>query len=298
MSRFFAADISQLARADLIETLDYEAILAAQKSWVTARWDEARVARPDLPELDTLALETEPITIILEAIAYRETLLRALVNDKARAVLLAYATGTDLDHLGALFATARREIASGVMQSDAEYREEIQLAPEAYSIAGPEGAYVYFGRRAHASICDAAALNPHSNRIDIVLLARDQQGTASDAAISAVHAALSARTTRPLTDEVHVRSASISPIDVAITIRLRQGPAPEVVQARALQFVNAYLASRRKIGLAVRVDGLIGAARAAGDIEQVVVNSPTHDVDPGSYGTVIASSVVIAVEVI
>jgi phage-related baseplate assembly protein len=298
MSRFFAADISQLARADLIETIDYEAILAEQKAWVTARWSELRVSRPDLPELDTLVLETEPITIILEAVAYRETLLRALVNDKARAVLLAYATGTDLDHLGALFATARREIATGVMQSDTEYREEIQLAPEAFSTAGPEGAYVYFARRAHASICDAAALNPNSNRIDIVLLSREPGGIASDAAITAVRAALSAKTTRPLTDDVHVRSASIAPVDVAITLRLRQGPAPEVVQARALGFVNAYLAARRKIGLAVRVDGLIGAARAAGDIEQVVVQSPAHDVDPGAYGAVIASAVAVGVEVV
>ena len=98
-TRFLAPDLTQLQPAALIETIDSEAILAAQKAWILARWDAIRVDRPDLPALDTLGLETEPLTILLEVFAYRETLLRALVNDKARAVLIAYATGSDLDHL-------------------------------------------------------------------------------------------------------------------------------------------------------------------------------------------------------
>jgi phage-related baseplate assembly protein len=107
VARFLAPDLTQLSPAALIEEIDAEVILAAQKAFVLARWEEVRQTRPDLPALDTLGLETEPMTILLEAFAYRETLLRALVNDKARAVLLAYATGSDLDHLGALFATYR-----------------------------------------------------------------------------------------------------------------------------------------------------------------------------------------------
>jgi phage-related baseplate assembly protein len=107
VARFLAPDLTQLSPAALIEEIDAEVILAAQKTFVLARWEELRQTRPDLPALDTLGLETELMTILLEAFAYRETLLRALVNDKACAVLLTYATGSDLDHLGALFATYR-----------------------------------------------------------------------------------------------------------------------------------------------------------------------------------------------
>lgn len=78
VARFLAPDLTQLAPAKLIEEIDAEAILAAQKAFVLARWAEVRQKRPDLPPLDTLGLETEPLTILLEAFAYRETLLRAL----------------------------------------------------------------------------------------------------------------------------------------------------------------------------------------------------------------------------
>lgn len=301
--RFLSADLSQLPRAALIETLDYEAILAAQKAYVVSTWDAYRAGRTDLPALDTLGLETEPITVILEAFAYRETVLRALVNDKARAVLLPYATGTDLDAIGTLFDTARRVIAvdaqgNDIYQGDPEYREEIELAPEAFSVAGPEGAYEYFARRSHASIMDASALNPQSNRIDVVLLSRDGDGTASDEAISAAYVALSAKTTRPLTDDVRVRSADIVTTAVSLTLYVLPGPAPEAIRAAALDAVNQYRASRRRIGVPLRVDGLNAAAHAAGDIERAVVNSPAADVDPGPYGAVNVTTVNITVEVL
>lgn len=301
--RFFAADLSQLPLANIIETISFEAILSDSKTYVTSVWDAYRINRPDLPALDTLMLETEPIAVILEAIAYRETMLRGRVNDAARAVLLPYATGTDLDAIGTLFATERLQIGTDalgdpIMQSDDEYRRDIELAPEAFSIAGPEGAYEYFAKRADASILDAAAINPQSNRIDIVLLARDGDGTASDAAISAAYNALSAKDVRPLTDDVHVRSADIVTTSIAMTLQVQSGPAPEAVRAAALAAVNKYIADRRRIGLALRVDGLIGAARAAADLERVIVASPAADVDPGRYGAVTVSTVDITVEVL
>ncbi len=296
--RFFSSDLSQLPRADLIETIDYEDILADQIAWVTATWDAFRAGRPEIPALDTLVLETEPITIVLQAVAYRETLLRALVNDKARAVLLAYSTGTDLDHLGALFSTKRREIAEGVFQTDEEYREEIQLAPEAFSVAGPEGAYVYFARRSHPSIVDVAALHPHTNRIDVVLLSRSGDGTASDEAITAAHIALSPKTSRPLTDDVRVRSASVVGTTIEVTLRVPPGPSPSALEAAAVAAIEKHVAQRRRIGLALRRDGIIGAARTAGDIEQATVNSPAEDVDPGAYGVVHVTDISVTVEVI
>jgi phage-related baseplate assembly protein len=298
MTRFTKLDLSQLAPPALIETIDYESILAAQKAWVTALWDAYRVTRPDLPALDTLMLETEPITVILEGVAYRETLLRALVNDKARAVLLAYAVGSDLDQVGALFDTPRREIAPGVFQSDAEYREELQLAPEAFSTAGPEGAYIYFARRAHPSLSDAAALHPHTNRIDVVVLARDGSGAASTEAVTAAYSALSPKSTRPLTDDVHVRSADIVETTIKVVLQIPSGPASEAIRAGALKALEAYRVARRRIGLAIRLDGIIAAARFGGDIEKTIVINPTADVDPGSYGAVHVAGIEVEIEVL
>jgi len=291
--RFFAADLSQLLPADIIDPLSYETIRTAHINQVVSLLDGYNVQM----------LESDPAIKILEVGAYRELLLRALVNDKCRAILLAYAQGDNLDHLGALMATARRQIGvdgsnNPIYQSDDEYRAEIELAPEAFSIAGPEGAYVYFALRSDASIVDAAALNPSPGRIDIVLLSRNGNGHASDAAISAAFNALSPKTTRPLTDDVHVQSAAIVNTSIVMNIQVNQGPDPALIQTNALAAVAAYVTARRKIGMELRVDGLIGAARTAGDIEHVTVSSPSADVNPGAYGAVYVTSTTITVEVL
>ncbi|OYX99778.1 MAG: hypothetical protein B7Y80_09305 [Hyphomicrobium sp. 32-62-53] len=129
MSRFTAINLSGLAPPDIIETLDYEAIVTAMRDDLVARFPLI---------VGVIDLESEPARKLIEAFAYRELGLRARINDAARAVLLATSYGTNLDHLGALFATARQ-----AGEDDERFRRRIQLAPEAFSVAGPEGAYQY-----------------------------------------------------------------------------------------------------------------------------------------------------------
>jgi phage-related baseplate assembly protein len=65
MSRFSAIDLSQLPAPQLIDTLAYEAILAALMEDVNSRFQAAGVA------YDVGGLETDPVRIILEVAAYR-----------------------------------------------------------------------------------------------------------------------------------------------------------------------------------------------------------------------------------
>src|SRR5256885_8554081 len=83
----------------VVETLDFERILDAHRADLLARHPEAA---------EVLALESEPLNKLLEAHAYRELLYRARVNDVARAHLIAFAQGSDLDHKGAFYDVARR----------------------------------------------------------------------------------------------------------------------------------------------------------------------------------------------
>jgi len=76
---------------DVIEQIDYESLLSALRADLQAR----------LPTFNAW-LESDPIMKLLEVAAYREMLLRQQFNDRARSVMLAYALGADLDHLGAL----------------------------------------------------------------------------------------------------------------------------------------------------------------------------------------------------
>ena len=91
-------DLTTLPAPDVDETLDYEAIRAQHLADLAARYPDAAAV---------LALESEPLVKLVEAHAYRELLYRQRVNTAARSQLLAFATGTDLDHKGAFFNVPR-----------------------------------------------------------------------------------------------------------------------------------------------------------------------------------------------
>ena len=279
-SRFLAPDLTQLQPAALIEVIDSEAILAAQKTWILARKAEIRVDRPDLPPLDTLGLETEPLTILLEAFAYRETLLRALVNDKARAVLIAYATGSDLDHLGALFGVVRAVLVPGsnppVLESDDRFRRRIQLAPEAFSTVGPRGAYIFFALTLDPAIADAWAYSPRDGQVHVVVAGANGEGV-SDAVLARLVDRFGREDTVPLTDVITVRRAEMVRYSVVVTASFPRGPDPVLIKGRIEQAVRAYAAERYRIGTDVYTSGLIAAAKVGG-VESVTLTAPVQDV--------------------
>src|SRR5690606_3005832 len=97
-----------LPQPSIIETLDYEAVLAELVADVVARFVDAGV------DYDVGNLATDPVKIILEACAYREILLRARINDAAKANLVPFSTGSDLDHLAAFYDVERLEGESDV----------------------------------------------------------------------------------------------------------------------------------------------------------------------------------------
>jgi len=79
MTRFTAIDLSALTPPDIIETIDYEAIVKDMRDDLVARFPAI---------VGVIDLESEPARKLIEAFAYRELLLRARINDSARAVLL------------------------------------------------------------------------------------------------------------------------------------------------------------------------------------------------------------------
>ncbi|MCE4363299.1 baseplate J/gp47 family protein [Xanthomonas hortorum] len=125
-----------------------------------------------MPEFSALT-ESDPVYKILQLFAARELLIRQRANDKAQQTMLAFATGTNLDHLGALFGVARLVLDPGqpesgvapTYESDVDFRRRIQLAPEGFSVAGPEGAYIYHALSAAADVMDASATSPAPGQV-------------------------------------------------------------------------------------------------------------------------------------
>lgn len=288
-------DLSSLPPPKVVEELSFETIVAAIKADLTAR----------LPEIaPTLEIETAVVTKLIQACAYRELLLRARINDAARSVMLAFAQGEDLDQIGGTFGVERLIVTPAtpndpvVMEDDERFRYRIQLGIIAYSVAGPIEAYIYHALTADPTISDAAVNNPFENRVDLTILSANGDGVATSEQLAAVVAALSPETARPLTDDLRVRSASIVNQTISVLIRLRRGPSPATIQAAAISAIAKHAASRRKVGRVLRIDGIIAAARSAGDVEQVIVQTPANDVDPGISGAVNVTAINVITEVL
>ena len=73
-------DLSQVPAPAVIEELNFETLLAERKAELIA----AMPADMQADITATLALESEPLTILLEDNVYRELALRAHVNDSAK----------------------------------------------------------------------------------------------------------------------------------------------------------------------------------------------------------------------
>lgn len=270
---FTVVNLSQLPAPNVVESLDFETILAAMIA--------------DLQERDptfTALVESDPAYKVLEVCAYRELLMRQRVNEAAKAIMLAYATGADLDQLGANVGVQRQVITPAddttvpptpaVMESDDDFRARIQLSPEGYTTAGSEGSYVFHGLGADADVKDIQAISPEPGKVTVYVLSRTGDGTAPQETISAVAATLNGETIRPMTDEVTVLSANIVNYTVTAELTLFPGPDATVVLQSAIDAVTAFLESQRRIGYDVTLSGLYRALHQPG-VQNVNLTSPT-----------------------
>lgn len=280
-----AIDLSRLPAPTVVEVIDFETLYAQRKAALIALYpadQQAEVAA-------TLELESEPLAISLQENAFREVLLRQRINDSTRAVMPAYSTGSDLDNLVALHNVERLTITpadpandiAAVMEEDPDLLKRFQLAPEGFSVAGPEGAYIFYALKADARVLDAAVKSPAPCQVVVTVLGRDGDGTAPADLLSAVSATLNDKDTRPLTDLVSVQSAGIVNYQVAATLYTFPGPDSSVALAQARAQLDAYVAECHRIGRQVVVSGIMAALHVAGiervDLAQPAANITTSD---------------------
>ena len=269
---FTVIDISQLTAPKVVESLDFETIFDSMLADLLQR-----------DETFTALVESDPAYKILEVCAYRELLIRQRVNEAAKAVMLAYATGADLDQLGANVGVQRLVITPAdettvpptpaVMESDADFRARIQLSPEGYTTAGSEGSYVFHGLGASSDVKDVQATSPDPGKVTVYVLSRTGDGTAPQTTIDAVTSTLNGETIRPMTDQVTVLSANIVEYTIEAVLTLFPGPDSSVVLQSAIDAVTTYAETQRRIGYDVPLSGLYRALHQPG-VQNVTLISP------------------------
>lgn len=292
---YAAIALDQIPPPDVVEALDFETILTEMRADLIRR-------SPDLAP--ALALESDPLVKLLEVCAYRELILRARINDAARAVMLATATGSDLDHLAALLGVARLEVTPAnpaavppipaVLEDDAMLRLRAQLALEGLSTAGPRGSYEFHARSASAEIADVAVDSPTPGTVRVTVLAHSGDGTADQELLDQVTAVLTDERVRPLCDTVQMQSATIQTYQITTALTVAPGPDANVVRDRAITAVTAYTTAARRIGQPVTLSGLYAALHRDG-VARVALTSPTAEVDPGKTGVAHCTQITVTV---
>ncbi len=275
-------DLSQLPPPQIVDVPDFETLLTERKAEFVALFpaeEQEAVAR-------TLTLESEPVVKMLQENVYRELLLRQRINEAARAVMVAYSGGDDLDNLGANNNVQRRVITAAddtttppteaVMESDADYRQRIPAAFEGMSVAGPVGAYEYHALSSDGRVADASAFSPSPAEVVVTILARDGDGTAPEDLLQVVGEALNDEAVRPVADRVSVRSAEIVPYEIDAVLYVYPGPAKEPILAAAKAQGTAYINEQRRLGRDVRLSAIYAALHVQG-VQRVELIKPLTD---------------------
>lgn len=276
-------DLSRLPPPQIVDVPDFETLLAERKAAFVALYpvDEQDAVRR------TLALESEPVTKLLQESTYREILLRQRINEAAQAVMVAYSMGNDLEQLAANCNVKRLTVVpadndvvppvTAVMEDDEALRQRIPAAFEGLSVAGPTGAYEFHARSADGRVADASATSPAPAEVVLTVLSREGDGTAVKDLLDVVEKALNSESVRPVADRLTVRSAEIIPYRVEATIFLYPGPEAEPVMVAAKASLQRYIASQTRLGRDIRRSAIYAALHVEG-VQRVELTSPLEDV--------------------
>lgn len=274
-----AINLADLPTPDIIQALDFETTLAANKAELIALMPADQQATIQA----TLALESEPLTKFIEFVSWKEMLLTAAYNDEARALLLASAKGSDLDHIGYTYyrKETRLEITPAdpnaippveqVLESDEDFRNRLALKPESYSVAGPRDAYIFHALSASGLVKDASCISPEEGTSLVTILATDNNGVPSQSLLDTVTEALSVNTVRPLCEQVLVQAPEIITYLLTVDLYTYEGPDVDVVIEAARQGLQQYVDNQFRLGVDHTQSGWLSALHVSG-VQRVELN--------------------------
>lgn len=297
-------DFSQLPTPNLITELDFETIFSERKEKFIALFDAA-----DQDKWRTiLKRESDPVTKLLQENAYLELLYRNKCNADARALLIAYATDSDLDHLAVTEYGIQRALISAedltvtpplpaVYESDERLKERCILSFDAMNTAGSAAAYRYFALSADGRVADVSVISDEANPylLDIVVTQSDSEfGTASPELINIVQDALDPEEVRPICDRPTVLSSTATNYEISAILYVAKDAEKSLLLEAALIRLNKYIETVKKIGQSIRISAIYAALHVDG-ISRVELVTPTTDIviDKFHHGYCTSKSVII-----
>lgn len=220
-------DLTALPAPQVVEEISFETILAAMKTDLVARF----------PAIEpTLALESAVVVKVLQVCAYREMVVRARINDSARANLLAFATGNDLEHLAAFYDVTRMP-----GEKDDRLKRRVVLAIQGRSPGGTSSRYASIAMAADIRVADAIVYTVgKSPVIHVAVFSTDPDGVAGADLIAIVNSALQAPDKRMVNDTIIVQSAVRRVINIEANVWLLPDTPLSVLQTMEKSLRDAW----------------------------------------------------------
>lgn len=155
------------------------------------------------------------------------------------------------------------------------YRERIRSAPEGFSTAGPEDAYIYWTKSASPLIKDVKIESPAPNEVTVIPLLENGEIPGPEI-ISLIEDTLSPKTIRPLNDLVSVEAPGqvAYTVDVEYTVLQSRITESATIQGAVTKAVGNYISwQKTKLGRDINPSELIARMKDAG-AHKIIVKSP------------------------
>lgn len=252
--------LASLPSPMVIESLAYDEILAAMLNGFIALY-------PDY----TALLESDPAVKLFEVCAYRELLLRNRINEAANANLLAFAIGSDLDHLASFYGVTRLS-----NEIDDALRNRIRDKIMGWSSAGGVAQYRYWAISASAAIRDVAVDSPQSGVVRISVLAQGNDDICPPEIIDAVKAVVLRDDVKVLTDTVQVIAAELIKAHIVANVWLYPDTPDEALTSIQAALINQ-LVIHAGLGWDLTQSWIISQLHGLGGVHRVELLSPSQD---------------------
>lgn len=151
-------------------------------------------------------------------------------------------------------------------ESDPDFSDRIRLAPNSFSVAGPEKAYVYHAKSVSPAIIDVKVDSPTPGEVDVYVLLTDGTLPTEDT-LEQIEEHLSDENIRPLTDYVVVKAPTASNYEIELHYWINQEDSSKAaqIQADVEAAVEQYrLWQQTKIGRDITPGKLLQLVFAAG----------------------------------
>lgn len=259
-------NLALLPTPEVIQSLDFEAILARKKTEFTSRMPAYGL------DYDVIDLETDPGVVLLQESAYTEVLLRARGNYIARQRYLYYAEGSAVDHLGAFYDCTRL-----VGESDDRYKLRIILSIMGRSTGGTAPRYRAVALGSSLRVADAVVYTEGFDpTVKIAVFAADNNGVADASLLSIVSAAVGADDVRMVNDVLSVRSAVVQVVNITASLTLFPSTPATLLDTLAASLPQTWIAESG-LGRDLTIDWIKAKLMASG-VQKVTVTAPAADV--------------------